>query len=311
MSINSFNTKVQIHPHHIFQLRKLEFWRLSVCKGYKLFSNITWTKRAKIRLLALILEQLTAVWEWQHDRIEIIANDQGNRTTPSVVAFTPNERVVGDGAKFQISTNPRNTVFDAKRLIGRRYNDPSVQSDKQLWPFTILPGKNDKPMIEVAYKGEKKLFAAEEISSMVLVKMKMVAEQYLQCDVKNAVITVPAYFNDSQKRATKDAGKIARLNVMRIINEPTVAAITYSFALLGEEKRNILVFDLGGGTFEVSILTVERGMIEVKAVGGDMHMGGEDFDNNMLNYCVQQFNKKYKIDMSTSPKALRRLRSEC
>ncbi|XP_057815808.2 heat shock cognate 70 kDa protein [Cryptomeria japonica] len=253
----------------------------------------------------------SCVGVWQHDRIEIIANDQGNRTTPSMVAFTPNERLVGDAAKFQISTNPRNTVFDTKRLIGRRYNDHSVQSNMQLWPFTIVPGKNDKPMVEVVYKGEKRVFAAEEISSMVLAKMKMTAEQYLKCDVKNAVITVPAYFNDSQKRATKDAGKIAGLNVMRIINEPTAAAITYGFVALDEEKRNILVFDLGGGTFDVSIATVERGKVEVKAVAGDMHLGGEDFDNRMLNYCVQSFNKKYKIDMSTNPKALRRLRSEC
>ncbi|KAH9299559.1 hypothetical protein KI387_031241 [Taxus chinensis] len=166
-------------------------------------------------------------------------------------------------------------------------------------------------MVEVTYKGEKKLFAAEEISSMVLAKMKMVTEQYLECDVKDAVITVPAYFNDSQKRATKDAGKIAGLNVIRIINEPTAAAITYGFNSLKGEKRNILVFDLGGGTFDVSIATVERGKIEVKAVAGDMHLGGEDFDNRMLSHCVQQFNQKYDMDMSTSSKALRRLRSEC
>ncbi|GLJ46844.1 hypothetical protein SUGI_0988190 [Cryptomeria japonica] len=253
----------------------------------------------------------SCVGVWQHDRIEIIANDQGNRTTPSMVAFTPDERLVGEAANFQISTNPTHTVYDVKRLIGRRYNDPLVQSDKQLWPFTIIPGKNEKPMIEVTYKGEKKPFAAEEISSMVLVKMKMIAEQYLQCGVKKAVITVPAYFNDSQKRATKDAGKIAGLDVMRIINEPTAAAITYGFDALEEGTRNILVFDLGGGTFDVSIVTVERGKVEVKAVGGDMHLGGGDFDNRVLNYCVQLFNKKYKVDMGRNPKVLRRLRSEC
>ncbi|GLJ46845.1 hypothetical protein SUGI_0988220 [Cryptomeria japonica] len=253
----------------------------------------------------------SCVGVWQHNRIEIIANDQGNRTTPSMVAFTPVEKLVGDGAKFQISTNPTNTVFDAKRLIGRRYNDPFVQLNKPLWPFTIAPGKNDKPLVEMVYKGEKKLFAAEEISSMVLAKMKMMAEQYLQCDVKKAVITVPTYFNDSQKRATKDAGKIAGFDVMRIINEPTAAAITYGFDALQEGKRNVLVFDLGGGTFDVSIVTVERGKVEVKAVAGDAHLGGEDFDNRMLNYCVQMFNKKYKMEMGTSAKALRRLRSEC
>ncbi|XP_057846098.1 heat shock cognate 70 kDa protein isoform X1 [Cryptomeria japonica] len=269
-------------------------------------------RKAKDKVIGIDLgTTYSCVGVWQHDRIEIIANDQGNRTTPSMVAFTPDERLVGDAAKFQISTNPTNTVFDVKRLIGRTYNDPSVQSDKQLWPFTVIPGKNDKPMVEVTYKGEKRLFAAEEISSMVLVKMKTIAEQYLQCGVKKAVITVPAYFNDSQKRATKDAGKIAGLDVMRIINEPTAAAITYGFDALEEGTRNILVFDLGGGTFDVSIVTVERGKVEVKAVGGDMHLGGGDFDNRMLNYCVQLFNKKYKMDIGTNPKVLRRLRSEC
>ncbi|KAH9299501.1 hypothetical protein KI387_031183 [Taxus chinensis] len=253
----------------------------------------------------------SCVGVWQHDRVEIIVNDQGNRTTPSMVAFTSDERLVGDAAKFQVSTNPANTVFDVKRLIGRPYSDPCVQTDSKLWPFTVVPGLNDKPMIEVVYKGEKKQFAAEEISCMVLIKMRMIAEQYLNCDVKNAVITVPAYFNDSQKRATKDAGKIAGLNVMRIINEPTAAAITYNFCGWKQEKRNILVFDLGGGTFDVSIVTVEGNKIEVKAVGGDMHLGGEDFDNRVVNFCVQEFNRKYKMDLSASPKALRRIRSEC
>ncbi|KAH9289490.1 hypothetical protein KI387_033607, partial [Taxus chinensis] len=171
----------------------------------------------------------SCVGVWLHDRVEIIINDQQNRTTHSMISFTTTERLVGDPAKFHISANPSNTMFDAKRLIGRRHNDPSVQANKKLWPFTIVLRKNDKPMVEVAYKGERKLFAAEEISSMALVKMKMVAEQFLKCDVKNVVITVPSYFNESQKRTTKDVGKIVGLNVMQIMNELTAAAITYSF----------------------------------------------------------------------------------
>ncbi|KAH9299380.1 hypothetical protein KI387_031062 [Taxus chinensis] len=251
------------------------------------------------------------VWRKQHEMVEIIVNEQGNRTTPSMVAFASTERLIGDAAKFQISTNPTNTVFDAKRLIGRRFSDPCVQADIKLWPFTVVEGKDDKPMIQLTYKGEKKLFAAEEISSMLLHKMKAIADQYLKCDIKDAVITVPAYFNDSQKRATRDAGKIAGINVMRIINEPTAAAMTYGFSDAFTGKRTVLVFDLGGGTFDVAVLSVEKGKIAVKAVGGDMHLGGEDFDNRMLNFCVQHFNRKYKVDMCTSAKALRRLRSEC
>lgn len=248
---------------------------------------------------------------WQHDRVEIIVNDQGNRVTPSIVAFTPSERLVGDGAKYQVATNPHNTVFDVKRLIGRRFSDLDVQSDMKLWPFTVVSGDNGKPLIQVEYKGQTKEFAAEEISSMVLLKMKMIAEAYLQSDVKNAVVTVPAYFSDSQRKATKDAAVIAGLNVMRIINEPTAAAIAYGFSTHCTEKKTILIFDLGGGTFDVSILTVESGKFEVKVVGGDMHLGGEDFDNRMLNYCVQQFERRNKKELSTNAKALRRLRSEC
>lgn len=251
---------------------------------------------------------------WQHDRVEVIVNDQGNRTTPSIVAFTPSERFVGDAAKYQIANNPHNTVFDAKRLIGRRFTDSSVQSDVQLWPFTVVAGDNGKPVIQVEYKGERKMFAAEEISSMVLVKMKTTAEAYLNSDVKNAVITVPAYFSDSQRKATRDAATIAGLNAMKITNEPTAAAIAYGFSsevYSSNGKKTVLIFDLGGGTFDVSIVTVEGGKFEVKAVGGDTHLGGEDFDNRMLKFCVQNFNRKYKKEMSTSAKALRRLRSEC
>ncbi|GLJ09198.1 hypothetical protein SUGI_1518410 [Cryptomeria japonica] len=228
-----------------------------------------------------------------------------------MVAFTPEERFVGDAAKFQISSNPLNTAFDMKRLIGRRYTDSSVQADMKLWPFRVVSQKNDKPMIEVNYKVQKKLFAPEEISSMVLMKVKTTAEQYLESEVKNAVITVPAYFSDSQRKMTKDAGRIAGLNVMRIINEPTAAAMTYGFGRAEEEKKHILVFDLGGGTFDVSIVVVQKRKFEVKAVGGEAHLGGEDFDNRMLDYCVQHFNKLYSPNLCVNAKALRRLRSEC
>ncbi|KAF7148647.1 hypothetical protein RHSIM_Rhsim03G0104700 [Rhododendron simsii] len=233
----------------------------------------------------------SCVGVWQHDRVEIIANDQGNRTTPSYVAFTDTQRLLGDAAKNQVAVNPTNTVFDAKRLIGRRYNDALVQSDMNLWPFKVTPGPDDKPMIGVTYKNKGKQFSAEEISSMVLVKMKEIAEDYLGTTIKNAVVTVPAYFNDSQRQATKDAGVIAGLNVMRIINEPTAAAIAYGLdnKTSSTGEKNVLVFDLGGGTFDVSLLTIEEGKIEVKATGGDTHLGAEDFDNRMVNHFVQEF----------------------
>ncbi|VAH89375.1 unnamed protein product [Triticum turgidum subsp. durum] len=236
----------------------------------------------------------SCVGVWQHDRVEIIANDQGNRTTPSYVAFTDTERLIGDAAKNQVAMNPINTVFDAKRLIGRRFSDSSVQSDAKLWPFKVIPGPADKPMIGVQYRGEDKQFSAEEISSMVLNKMKETAEAYLGTTIKNAVVTVPAYFNDSQRQATKDAGVISGLNVMRIINE-----------------KNVLIFDLGGGTFDVSLLTIEEGIFEVKATAGDTHLGGEDFDNRMVNHFVQEFKRKNKKDISGNPRALRRLRTAC
>jgi L1 cell adhesion molecule like protein len=250
---------------------------------------------------------------WQHDRVEIIANDQGNRTTPSYVAFTDTERLIGDAAKNQVAMNPTNTVFDAKRLIGRKFSDPSVQSDIKLWPFEVVPGPADKPMINVNYKNEKKQFSAEEISSMVLVKMKEIAEAYLGTTVKNAVVTVPAYFNDSQRQATKDAGVIAGLNVMRIINEPTAAAIAYGLdkKASSQGEKNVMIFDLGGGTFDVSLLTIEEGIFEVKSTSGDTHLGGEDFDNRMVNHFVQEFKRKYKKDISGNARALRRLRTAC
>ncbi|KAG0578970.1 hypothetical protein M758_4G055000 [Ceratodon purpureus] len=253
----------------------------------------------------------SCVGVWQHDRVEIIANDQGNRTTPSYVAFTDTERLIGDAAKNQVAMNPTNTVFDAKRLIGRRFDDASVQSDMKLWPFKVIAGPGNKPIIVVNYKGESKQFAAEEISSMVLIKMKEIAEAFLGRTVKNAVITVPAYFNDSQRQATKDAGAIAGLNVQRIINEPTAAAIAYGLDKKGQStgEKNILIFDLGGGTFDVSLLTIEEGIFEVKATAGDTHLGGEDFDNRVVNHFVQEFKRKYKKDITGNPRALRRLRT--
>ncbi|CAB4273008.1 unnamed protein product [Prunus armeniaca] len=255
----------------------------------------------------------SCVGVWQNDRVEIIANDQGNRTTPSYVAFTDTERLIGDAAKNQVAMNPQNTVFDAKRLIGRRFSDPSVQSDMKHWPFKVVPGPGDKPMIVVQYKGEEKQFAAEEISSMVLTKMREIAEAYLGHSVNNAVVTVPAYFNDSQRQATKDAGVIAGLNVMRIINEPTAAAIAYGLDKKGSRagEKNILIFDLGGGTFDVSLLTIEEGIFEVKATAGDTHLGGEDFDNRLVNHFVQEFKRKHKKDISGNARALRRLRTAC
>ncbi|XP_062078471.1 heat shock 70 kDa protein-like [Humulus lupulus] len=255
----------------------------------------------------------SCVGVWLNDRVEIIANDQGNRTTPSYVAFTDTERLIGDAAKNQVAMNPQNTVFDAKRLIGRRFSDPSVQSDMKLWPFKVIPGPGDKPMIIVNYKGEEKQFSAEEISSMVLTKMREVAEAFLGHSINNAVVTVPAYFNDSQRQATKDAGAISGLNVMRIINEPTAAAIAYGLDKKASRKgeQNVLIFDLGGGTFDVSVLTIEEGIFEVKATAGDTHLGGEDFDNRMVNHFVSEFRRKNKKDISGNARSLRRLRTAC
>ncbi|XP_024980619.1 heat shock 70 kDa protein [Cynara cardunculus var. scolymus] len=255
----------------------------------------------------------SCVGVWQNDRVEIIPNDQGNRTTPSYVAFTDTERLIGDAAKNQVAMNPQNTVFDAKRLIGRRFTDPSVQSDMKLWPFKVISGPGDKPMIVVSYKGEEKQFAPEEISSMVLVKMKETAEAFLSQPIKNAVVTVPAYFNDSQRQATKDAGAISGMNVMRIINEPTAAAIAYGLDKKSQRRgeQNVLIFDLGGGTFDVSLLTIEEGIFEVKSTAGDTHLGGEDFDNRLVNHFVTEFRRKHKKDISGNARALRRLRTAC
>ncbi|XP_057968052.1 heat shock 70 kDa protein-like isoform X2 [Malania oleifera] len=255
----------------------------------------------------------SCVGVWQNDHVEIIPNEQGNRTTPSYVAFTDTERLIGDAAKNQVAMNPSNTVFDAKRLIGRRFSNSSVQSDMKFWPFKVVAGPGDKPMIVVTYKGEEKKLAAEEISSMVLTKMKEIAETFMGQAVKNAVITVPAYFNDSQRQATKDAGAIAGLNVMRIINEPTAAGIAYGLDKKASRsgEHNVLIFDLGGGSFDVSLLTIEEGLFEVKATAGDTHLGGEDFDNRLVNHFVAEFKRKYRKDISGNARALRRLRTAC
>ena len=255
----------------------------------------------------------SCVGVWQNGRVEIIANDQGNRTTPSYVAFAGEERLIGDAAKGQAAANPSNTVFDAKRLIGRKFNDPVVQAEKKLWPFKVTEGANGKPTIEVEWKGETKTFLPEEISAAVLVKMKQTAESYLGSPVKDAVITVPAYFNDSQRQATKDAGAIAGLNILRIINEPTSAALAYGLDRVGADKgeRNVLIFDCGGGTHDLSVLTLDDGVFEVKATAGDTHLGGEDFDNALVNYCVEEFKKKHKMDLTSNARAIRRLRTAC
>jgi len=252
----------------------------------------------------------SCVGVFQHGKVEIIANDQGNRTTPSYVAFTDTERLIGDAAKNQTAMNPTNTVFDAKRLIGRKFDDSDVQSDMKHWPFKVV-NDSSKPKIEVEYKNETKTFYPEEISSMVLTKMKETAEGYLGTTVTNAVITVPAYFNDSQRQATKDAGTIAGMNVLRIINEPTAAAIAYGLDKKVGMERNVLIFDLGGGTFDVSILTIEDGIFEVKSTSGNTHLGGEDFDNRMVNHFAQEFKRKHKKDMQSNKRALRRLRTAC
>jgi len=254
----------------------------------------------------------SCVGVFQHGKVEIIANDQGNRTTPSYVAFTDTERLIGDAAKNQVAMNPANTVFDAKRLIGRKYNDSTVQQDKKHWPFNVIDSES-KPKIEVDYKCESKTFTPEEISAMVLTKMKETAEAYLGHSIKEAVVTVPAYFNDAQRQATKDAGIIAGLNVLRIVNEPTAAAIAYGLdkKKANEKEKNVLIFDLGGGTFDVSILSIEDGIFEVKSTAGDTHLGGEDFDNRIVDHFVREFQRKHKKDITGNKRALRRLRTAC
>jgi heat shock protein 5 len=251
----------------------------------------------------------SCVGVFKNGRVEIIANDQGNRITPSYVAWTEEgERLIGDSAKNQATINPENTVFDVKRLIGRKYNDKSVQNDKKLFPFSIV-NKEEKPYVQVTLDGKKRQFAPEEISAMVLVKMKEIAEAYLGTDVKNAVVTVPAYFNDAQRQATKDAGTISGMSVQRIINEPTAAAIAYGLDKKGGEK-NILVYDLGGGTFDVTLLTIDNGVFEVLATNGDTHLGGEDFDQRVMQYFIKMFKKCDGTDIFKDKRGLQKLRRE-
>mmetsp|Transcript_35073 Transcript_35073/g.47900 ORF Transcript_35073/g.47900 Transcript_35073/m.47900 type:complete len:643 (+) Transcript_35073:55-1983(+) len=250
----------------------------------------------------------SVVGVWKNGEVQIIPNEMGNRITPSVVGFTESERLIGDGAKNQLPQNPENTVYTIKRLIGRKYADKTVQYDKKLLSFEIV-SQHSEPRVQVSYKGEKKAFTPEEISAMILTKMKEIAEGYLGQPVRNAVVTVPAYFNDAQRQSTKDAGTIAGLNVARIINEPTAAAIAYGLNKKGE--RNILVFDLGGGTFDVSLLTIDDGFFEVVATNGDTHLGGEDFDNRLMKYFVDMIKKKRSTDISKDQKALARLRKAC
>merc|ERR1712213_260070 len=261
--------------------------QLLVIVFYLFHKQIHSSKMAKKTAVGIDLgTTYSCVGVFQHGKVEIIANDQGNRTTPSYVAFTDTERLIGDPAKNQVAINPTNTVFDAKRLIGRKFDDSTVQADMKHWPFTVVE-EGGRPKLEVEYKNETKRFTPEECSSMILTKMKETAEAYLGTEVKDAVVTVPAYFNDSQRQATKDAGVIAGLNVLRIINE------------------------LGGGTFDVSILSIEGGIFEVKSTAGDTHLGGEDFDNRMVDHFVTEFKRKHKKDISGNKRALRRLRTAC
>merc|ERR1719327_181579 len=253
----------------------------------------------------------SCVGVFKDGNVEIIANDQGNRITPSYVAWASEngERLVGDAAKNQATINPENTVFDVKRLIGRKFTDKTVQADKKLFPFALVP-KDDKPYVQVILEGgEKKVFAPEEISAMVLTKMRSTAEAFLGSEVKHAVVTVPAYFNDAQRQATKDAGTISGMTVQSIINEPTAAAIAYGMDKK-EGEKNILVFDLGGGTFDVTLLTIDNGVFEVLATNGDTHLGGEDFDQRIMQYFIKLFRKKHKVDMSKDKRAMQKLRRE-
>ena len=245
---------------------------------------------------------------YQNGNVDIIANQQGNRTTPSYVGFSESERLIGDAAKNASTSNPANTVYDAKRLIGREFNDQLLQNEMKSLSYTVV-NDNNKPKIQVDYMGENKKFTPEEIAAMILGEMKQVASSFLGDEIVDAVVTVPAYFNDAQRQATKDAGVIAGLNVLRIINEPTAAAIAYGLEKNKNGERNVLIFDLGGGTFDVSLLTIEDGVFEVKATSGDTHLGGSDFDNLVTQHFIKEFKKKHKIDISENKRAVRRLRT--
>jgi len=252
----------------------------------------------------------SCVGHWKNNNVDIITNEMGDRTTPSYVSFNKDERLVGGSAKNQSARNPENTVFDAKRLIGRQFNDPIVQADTKLWPFAVQQGPNGKPVIAVKYQGAQKTFYPEEISSMILSKLKEDASAAIGQPVDSAVITVPAYFNDAQRQATTDAGHIAGLNVLRIINEPTAAAIAYGLNKTNDERK-VLIFDLGGGTFDVSLLNIDDGVFEVLATAGDTHLGGEDFDNRLVDFCVNDFKRKTGMNPTKNARSMRRLRTAC
>eukprot|EP00833_Pecoramyces_ruminatium_P003471 jgi/Orpsp1_1/1177503/evm.model.c7180000061682.1 len=247
---------------------------------------------------------------WINNHIEIIPNDQDSKISSSYVAFTDSECIVGDTTNNQISLKPENIVYDTKRFIGRRYNDPEIQSTMKYWPFNIIE-KNDKPYIKVQYKKKIKEYTAEEISSMILIKIKNMVKNYIGEEINNAIITVPANFNDSQRQATMDAGRIAGLNVLRLINDSAAAAFTYCQNNITNNEKKILIFDLGGGKLDVSILFINGKNIKIKATAGDTHLGGRDFDNTLINYYINFIKKIHNIDISSNPKSLRRLRKAC
>ena len=290
--------------------RKLRVKRPKFERRFYLHSNVI--SKMSVKTIGIDLgTTYSCVGVWQNDRVEIIASDVGNRTVPSWVSFTNEERLVGDSAKGVAATNVKNTVFDAKRLIGRQFDDPAVQKELKHYPFIVKDDGKNRPIIEVEFKGETKQFYPEEISAMVLQKMRSIAEAYLGHTVTDAVVTVPAYFNDQQRQATKDAGRIAGLNIKRIINEPTAAALAYGLDKKNQKRgeMKVLIFDLGGGTFDVSLLTIDDGVFEVKATAGDTHLGGEDFDNIIVDWAVEEFKRKSKIDIRDNQRALRRLRT--
>ena len=253
----------------------------------------------------------SCVGVWINDKVEIIANDQGNRTTPSWVAFNDTEKLIGESAKSQVSSNPKNTIYDVKRLMGHKFDDPIIQKEINHFAYDVTNNGKNMPQINVHYKSKQKHFSPQEISAFILEKMKQTAESYLGTEVKNAVITVPAYFNDAQRQATKDAGAICGLNVLRIINEPTAAAIAYGLNHQSEEERNIIIFDVGGGTLDVTLLAIDEGVFEVKATSGDSRLGGVDFDNNMMQHFMTEFKRKHRLDLSSSLRSMMKLRKQC
>jgi heat shock protein 5 len=283
--------------------------RLAVVAGLALLSSV-WAAEQKVEKPCIGIDLGTTysvVGHWQNDKVEIIANEMGNRITPSVVGFTSDERLVGDAARNQVDINYKNTIYAVKRLMGRQYSDEHVQKDKKLLSYDVVSDNHGRAAVQVEFKGEKRTFKPEEVSAMILQKMKEIAEAFLNQKVTSAVVTVPAYFNDAQRQATKDAGTIAGLNIARILNEPTAAAIAYGLDKRDGEKK-VLVFDLGGGTFDVSLLTIDNGVFEVEATNGDTHLGGEDFDNRIIDYLVKLVKKKHNKDLSNNQQALARLR---